>query len=222
MRMRMRTRASVIRAALFAGLALVAAGRARQTQSGPPASGLSCRAAALAHPQKLAGVRNFGEVTPTLYRGGQPSESGFRELAKLGVRVVVNLRPGERQSEAERETVASLGMQYVWLPWNCRHPSNQTVAEFLRLVHDKPGTKIFVHCHHGVDRTGLLVATYRMAEEDCTSAQALKEMRAYHFSLAHRTWCHALESYARNFPTQLATDPQLRTLRPPADTPPSH
>jgi hypothetical protein len=41
---------------------------------------------------------NFGEATTTLYHGGQPSKTGFRMLAKMGVSIVVDLR-GSRDSE---------------------------------------------------------------------------------------------------------------------------
>lgn len=107
---------------------------------------------------------NFGEATTTLYRGGQPSESGFRILAKMGINIVVDLR-GSRDSE--RKIVTHLGMQYVALPWHCPFPKDQIFAQFLILLRDKPSKKIFVHCRLGDDRTGMMIASYRMVQEGC-------------------------------------------------------
>jgi hypothetical protein len=61
----------------------------------------------------LPGVARFGEVTPTLYRGAQPTKEGFRNLGEIGINIVVDLR-GSRESE--RQLVSGLGMRYVALP----------------------------------------------------------------------------------------------------------
>src|SRR6267154_5289904 len=56
---------------------------------------------------RLRGVPQFAQVTPTLYRGAQPTAEGFASLDKLGVNIVVDLR-GSRASE--RKLVTRLGM----------------------------------------------------------------------------------------------------------------
>jgi len=165
-------------------------------------------AAQLAQRVELPGVPNFGEVTGTLYRGGQPSKDGFDELKKLGVHIVVNLR--DDNSETERPLVTAAGLEYVAIPWNCRHPANSLAAKFLQVLRENPGKKIFVHCHAGVDRTGLMVAVYRMTEQGWTPEQASDEMKDFGFNFLHRSWCHALEDYEQNFPQQLTADPDFR------------
>lgn len=162
------------------------------------------------------GVANFGQVSPQLYRGGQPTPEGFAELKKLGVEMVVNFRHEPDLIAAERQTVESLGLRYVSIPWNSWHrPSNQQVAEFLALLQANRQKEIFVHCHHGADRTGVMVAAYRIADEHWTPGQAIKEMDAFHF---HRFWLRHLKRYVQDFPQQLAADPSLRALRPAAET----
>ncbi len=171
-----------------------------------------------AHNASLAprGVPNFGQVTPQLYRGGQPTPEGFAELKKLGVEIVVNFRHEPDLIAAERRTVESLGLRCVSIPWNSWHrPSNQQVAEFLALLQANPQKKIFVHCHHGADRTGVMVAAYRIADERWTPAQAIKEMDAFHF---HSFWLRHLKRYIEDFPGQLAADPNFRALHPAAET----
>jgi protein-tyrosine phosphatase len=160
----------------------------------------------------LDGVANFGEVTPMLYRGAQPSKDGLINLLKMGIEVVVDLREGERDDE--RDAVTKLGMQYVAIPWHCSHPDNETTARFLTLLRENPDKRIFVHCYYGTDRTGMMIAALRMTEQNWTVVQARKEMQAYGFSFAHRMMCPGLASYEEQFPGQFKSSPAFEKLRP--------
>jgi protein tyrosine/serine phosphatase len=218
---------SVVRKADLFALALAAAAvclyaraarpqMSAQSQQGAaagesPGCMMSTAAGRLAEKLDLQGVPNFGRVTATLYRGGQPSKDGFDELKKLGVRIVVNLR--DDNSETERSVVTTAGLEYVAIPWNCRHPANSLAARFLQVLRANREKKVFVHCHAGVDRTGLMIAAYRMAEHGWTPEQATDEMKDFGFNFIHRSWCHALVDYEEDFPQQLAADPDLRPLR---------
>ena len=156
-------------------------------------------------------IPDFGEVTPTLYRGGQPKEHGFEALAKMGFQIVVDLR-GDRDSE--REEVTRLGMQYVSMPWQCSFPKDSIFADFIMLIRTNPGKKIFVHCRVGDDRTGMMVAAYRMAEEGWSAERAKKEMVTFGFSLVHRHLiCPRLADYEEDFPKRFATKPEFEKLR---------
>jgi protein tyrosine/serine phosphatase len=188
-----------------------------QSQQGPTGKTAGCitstTAAEAALRLDLHGVPNFGKVTATLYRGGQPSRDGFDELKKLGMQIVVNLR--DDNSEIERSAVTAAGLEYVAIPWNCRHPANSQAAKFLQILRENPEKKVFVHCHAGVDRTGLMIAVYRMTEQGWTSEQASDEMKDFGFNFLHRSWCHALEDYEQNFPQQLTADPGFRPFLKP-------
>src|SRR6202165_5352859 len=154
---------------------------------------------------------NFGEATTTLYRGGQPSKEGFRTLAKMGVNIVVDLR-GSR--DGERKIVTHLGMQYVAMPWQCSFPKDKTFAQFLTLLRQNPGKKVFVHCRVGDDRTGMMIASYRMAREGWSAEKAEKEMEKFGFSFTHRRLiCPGLSSYEEKFPQRFKTSPAFRDLR---------
>ena len=154
---------------------------------------------------------NFGEATTTLYRSGQPSKGGFRILAEMGVNIVVDLR-GSRDSE--RKIVTHLGMQYVALSWQCSFPKDKTFAQFLPLLRKNRGKKIFVHCRLGDDRTAMMIASYRMAEEGWSAEKAEKEMEKFGFSFTHRRLiCPGLSSYEEHFPQRFKTSPAFRDLR---------
>jgi tyrosine-protein phosphatase SIW14 len=164
----------------------------------------------------LQGVSNLGEVTTTLYRGGQPTKEGFDNLAKMGISIVVDLRASHL---SEREEVTNLRMQYVAIPWHCFHPQDAAFAQFLTLLRENPGKKVFVHCRLGHDRTGMMIAAYRMAEQGWTAEEARKEMEAYGFSFGYRMICPGLSSYEEKFPGQFKTSPAFKSLRPSEHTP---
>jgi tyrosine-protein phosphatase SIW14 len=156
-------------------------------------------------------IPDFAEVTPTLYRGGQPKEHGFEALARMGFQIVVDLR-GDRDSE--REEVTRLGMQYVSMSWQCSFPKDSIFADFITLIRTNPGKKIFVHCRVGDDRTGMMVAAYRMAEEGWSAERAKKEMVTFGFSLVHRHLiCPRLADYEEDFPKRFAIRPEFEKLR---------
>src|ERR1700674_362207 len=107
-----------------------------------PSASVGAADRSFAHRLTIEGVPNAGEVTPKLYRGGQPTEQGFEALAKMGIDIVFDLG-GPRKSERERAT--KLGMQYVAIPWHCPFPRDDAFASFLILVRQNSGKKVFVH-----------------------------------------------------------------------------
>ena len=106
----------------------------------------------------IEGVPNFGEVTPMLYRGGQPTREGFDKLAKMGINIVVDTG----RSKSDEKQIKQLGMRYVSLAWYCPFPKDDVFARFLKLIKENPDKKIFVHCRLGNDRTGMMIAAYRI------------------------------------------------------------
>jgi len=215
----MRTIGVLIPIALFAaGVAGHAAGpvprqatqQTDQSGNSAPASGAQLTPQEITKLQ-MRGLRNFGVVTPTLYRGGQPTSEGFRTLASMGVNIVVNLRVPHLGDE--RQEVTKLGMQYVEISWNCFDPQDSDIVKFLTLVRQNPGKKIFVHCETGDDRTGMEVAAYRMAEQGWTADQARKEMEALGFDMLHRSVCPGLGAYETKFPERFATSPAFQELK---------
>jgi protein tyrosine phosphatase (PTP) superfamily phosphohydrolase (DUF442 family) len=150
-------------------------------------------------------LTNFGRVTHTLYRGAQPSPEGFRSLRQMGVTIDVNFRDGD--NGREKQEVESLGMKYVGIPWKASHgPSTDQVVEFLNMVRDNPGATIFVHCREGADRTGTMIAAYRIAVEHESTGDAVSEMRRYHY---FRFWLPQLQRYVDSLPQLLRTDPRF-------------
>lgn len=156
----------------------------------------------------LAGLPNAGKIDDVLYRGAQPHQDGFAQLKKLGILTIVDLRGEDPEKIAwERKQAESRGMRFINIPvsgWS--PPSNEQVAQFLSLFRDHPDQKVFVHCRFGDDRTGVFVATYRMAHDGWPAEQAMKEMYFFGFN---GFWHPAMKSYVRDFPALLKSAPAL-------------
>ena len=148
----------------------------------------------------IVGLPNFAEVSPRLYRGGQPTLPGFEKLKKMGIDIVVDLRLSGK--EEERKIVNKEGMQFVALPWHCTLPRDEIFARFLLLLRENPKKKVFVHCRYGDDRTGMMVAAYRMAFEGWTRQEARQEMNKFGF---HHYLCAPLVRYENKFSERLKT-----------------
>ena len=166
---------------------------------------------------KIAGVPNAGRVSDVLFRGAQPSAQGLAELKKLGVTTIVDLRGNRGPVNREREQAESLGMHFIDIPvsgWS--PPSNAQVAEFLKLFQQDPTQKVFVHCYFGRDRTGVMVATYRMTQQNWTPDQAVAEMDSFGF---HYHLYPAMKSYVRRFPVTFGADSTFAPLHPASSAP---
>src|ERR1700686_1811056 len=99
---------------------------------------------------------NFQKVDDHVYRGAQPTNSGFKDLAELGIKTVVDLRDiGEHSQADERKVVTDLGMRYISIPMQgMSSPKKEQGAAVLRLLNDTTSEPVFVHCKRGADRTG--------------------------------------------------------------------
>ena len=161
--------------------------------------------------EKQVGVPNFGQVSPNLFRGGQPGVDGFKTLKEMGVDIVVDMRGGS--NEHEKAAVTKLGMEYVSIPWHCTSPSDKPMAHFLKLIEENRDKKVFVHCRLGADRTGMAVAAYRMAGEGWSADEALNEMAKFGFDWEHHMICPTLERFERSFPQRLKNDEAFKEWR---------
>jgi protein tyrosine/serine phosphatase len=120
-------------------------------------------------------------VSDTLYRGAQPEDEGWAELRKMGIRTVVNLR----LTHSDRDETEEHGPGYERISMEAWDADYDELVEFLQVVTDPEKQPVFVHCHHGADRTGLSVAAYRMAVQGWTAEEAVREMRDGGYGFHH-------------------------------------
>ena len=115
---------------------------------------------------------------------GQPNADGIAWLKSMGIKTVLNLR--HYHGDSEKQLVESAGLRYERIALaSSDMPRSEQVARFLEIVRDPSLRPLYVHCQHGVDRTGAMMAVYRMEEEGWSNPEAFAEME---FFDAHLIW----------------------------------
>ena len=140
---------------------------------------------------------NFQKVNDHVFRGGQPTADGFRELAERGIKTVIDLRQiGEHSQADERKIVTSLGMRYTSIPMaGMSTPKDDQVNAALALLSDTASGPFFVHCRRGADRTGMVIAVYRISQDGWENKKALDEAKLYGMSFLERAIQHYVVDY---------------------------
>jgi protein tyrosine/serine phosphatase len=131
----------------------------------------------------LPGLPNFYKVNDGLYRGAQPTAEGIKELEKLGVKTIVNLR----SSHSDKGILGNASLAYTSIPTSAWDVREEDIVRFLQIVTDEKRQPVFVHCQHGADRTGVMCAAYRVVIDGWSKQQALDEMTNGGFGF-HPIW----------------------------------
>ncbi len=127
----------------------------------------------------LPGLSNVGQVAPGICRGAQPEAEGYATLKKMGIKTVINLRT----SASEKKAVEAAGMRSIEVPMEMSTDQLKAkVDQVVALMADPANQPVFVHCRHGQDRTGIVIAAYRMKVERWRLADAAAEMQAFGFN----------------------------------------
>ncbi|MBN2242651.1 MAG: tyrosine-protein phosphatase [Acidobacteria bacterium] len=141
-------------------------------------------------PEKL--LPRFRKVDESLYRGGMPEEEGFHLLKKMGIKTVVNFR----NDNDERQLVESLGMKNIHIPLTAKTGIDvYSIREFFKVLGHAGNYPVFVHCRRGADRTGAMIAFYRIAFQGWDPERAYREAR----DIGLRWWYFILRKQIRNF-----------------------
>lgn len=159
---------------------------------------------------------NFQMVSPTVLRGGQPDEDGLQLLKRAGVKLIVNLRHHAKNSpkpatsysffrrgdddeiEEEQEIAERLGLRFLNISLDgVSAPSFADIDKFVSLFQDPENTPMYVHCLHGRERTGFMLATYRMKVESWEVEKAYQEMLQQGFDPLRTILSDVLFEYAK-------------------------
>ncbi|HEU4869966.1 MAG TPA: tyrosine-protein phosphatase [Pyrinomonadaceae bacterium] len=148
-------------------------------------------------------IKNFGQMDDRFFRGGQPKQDEYKELAALGISTVIDLQ--DDPTSYEKTNVEALGMKYINIPMSDKdYPESAKIEQFLKLVNDPSTGKFYVHCAGGRHRTGVMGAVYRFNHYNWNYDQVYAEMKKYDF---YTRWGHGdmkkfVQDYAVSFPNK--------------------
>jgi tyrosine-protein phosphatase SIW14 len=141
----------------------------------------------------LPGLKNMGKVASGIYRGAQPEGEGYQTLKDMGIKTIVNLRA----FHSEREAVTSAGMRSIEIPINIfRSVDPKAIERAVAAIADPDNQPVYLHCAFGEDRTGTVVAVFRISRQGWPASAAMEEMEAFGF---HDIWVH-LKHFLENYP----------------------
>lgn len=110
-----------------------------------------------------------------LYRSAEmPPDELARRCRRLGIRTVIDFRKPGGDVDAERAALARGGVRHVHLP-SKQVPKPEVVRGFLEVMDDPANLPALLHCTHGVGRTGVLSAVFRMEYEGWSNDRARRE-----------------------------------------------
>ena len=159
-------------------------------------------------------ISNFGQMDERFYRGARPKAKDLASLAELGIKTVIDLT--DNSMEREKPAVEAAGMRYVNIPIEDKtNPSNEQIAEFLRVANDPATGKFYVHCAGGRHRTGVIGAIYRFNHDNWNFDQVYAEMEKFDFytSNGHGGQLDFVKNYAQHFQAKQAGNALTTTSR---------
>src|SRR5690349_20998015 len=141
---------------------------------------------------------NFHKVSDGLYRGDQHLSGASKKLAELGVKTIINLRGEDDLSREEQREAKLAGLLYfgVSMP-GLSAPSDEQVAQVLKIVNDPENQPVFIHCKRGSDRTGTIAAIYRISHDGWAVDRAIGEARSHGMSWAEFGMRNYISAYYR-------------------------
>jgi len=169
--------------------------------------------------QNPADLPHFLKVNDGIYRGGRPTEAGLEFLkSKFGIKTVINLQGGDLQKKLLRPYIKltekgelpenikkegviaeKLGMVYLNYPLNSlaniTEQESVWIQDILVIISDPTLQPVYIHCEHGHDRTGMIIALERVINEDWSIDRAKMEWRALGHGFISRIFTGKLDKY---------------------------
>jgi protein tyrosine/serine phosphatase len=158
-------------------------------------------------------IKNFGQMDDRFFRGAQPKEEDYKQLAAIGITTIIDLR--DDPTDYEKRDAEAAGIRYVNIPMSDKeYPATAAIDQFLKLVNEPSTGKFFVHCAGGRHRTGVMGAVYRFNHYNWNYDQVYAEMKKYDF---YTRWGHGdmkkfVQDYASSRNTTAAAVPGTATV----------
>ena len=148
---------------------------------------------------------NFHKVNDMLYRGGRPKPASIGQLREIGIKTVLSFEcafffKNPDAVQKEKQWVEKTGLKFLHIPMHpLFRPSVKDVRKALDFIATPENQPIFIHCERGSDRTGIVIAAYRISIQGWDIKDALSEMKKYgHRSILLFWWKNILSTFKQN------------------------
>lgn len=147
-------------------------------------------------------IKNFYKVSEEVYRSAQPDRKDMKKIENMGIKTVLSLREYNDDKDEAKDT--KLILKHVKM--NAGKIKDKEIIEALKIIKnsDKP---ILVHCWHGSDRTGVVVAMYRIVFQNVSKEKAIEELKdkkyGYHAAIYGNIEKYIRESNIENIRIEL-------------------
>ncbi len=121
-------------------------------------------------------------LNDSVYRSEQPGRKGFKELEAAGIKTSITFRRNKDDVKKARGTALEL----IHIPLKTSELNEGDLTKALQAIQDaqKP---VLVHCWHGSDRTGAIMAAYRVVFENWSKEDAINELLRPELGY-HKNW----------------------------------
>jgi len=127
-------------------------------------------------------LKNLYKINDSIYRCEQPDNTAFQELSNIGIKSLLDLKKNHTDS-----TIAGQNPVHIYnVGMDSDNFTDKEIIAALKIILHAP-KPIAVHCQHGADRTGVVIAMYRICFQNWTKEQAIDELRngGYNFHENH-------------------------------------
>ena len=118
------------------------------------------------------GLENLYQLNDSIFRSEQPDSIEFANLKRIGIKSILNIRT----QQEDMDISGKQDFNYYFVQMRAEHIRDADIEKSLKIIKDAP-KPILIHCKHGSDRTGTVIAMYRIVFENRTKAEALNELR---------------------------------------------
>jgi len=184
----MKRKSTIVLSAIIAIFILTGVVLLSSFRDNTPPAGDVIRNPKWAKPISLEGVPNLHQIDVNVYRSAQPTAEGFKNLVKLGIKTIINLRA----FHSDKDESAGLDLRCEEISFKTWHPEQEDIIKFIKIIQNKENGPFLIHCQHGSDRTGMMSAIYRMYFQGWSKEDAIDEMKSGGFGF-HSVWQNIVE-----------------------------
>jgi len=131
--------------------------------------------------------KNLYKLNDALYRSEQPNKKGFKEIELIGVKTILNLRRLRDNTKKAKD----FNFNLVHYPIKTKALNEEDIYNALRIIKNAE-QPVLVHCWHGSDRTGTIIAAYRMVIENWSKEDAIHEFQLDHLGYHYKMYPNLL------------------------------